>query len=198
MKRTVRGRRRKARVPDTALDPVRGGGYLCTPRAPKAAFLFVGSRFSVLLTELLTPERIKIPLESRSKDDLLVELVTILDGSPGFGDRAEVLSAVREREAVLSTGIGNGVAIPHGKTSAVSGLALAAGVTPEAVDFDALDGRPVQLFFLLVGSESAAGQHVKALSRISRMLRNDELRERLMRADSAESFYAVVEEAEQA
>jgi fructose PTS system EIIBC or EIIC component len=152
----------------------------------------------VLLTELLTPERIKIPLESRSKDDLLDELVTVLDGAEGFGDRGEVLSAVREREAVLSTGIGNGVAIPHGKSPAVAGLALAAGVTPEPVDFDALDGQPVRLFFLLVGSESAAGQHVKALSRISRMLRNDELRQRLMDADSSEAFYSIVEEAEEA
>lgn len=150
----------------------------------------------MLLTELLTPDRIKIPLRARTKDELLAELVGVLEQGAAVHNPAEVLHAVREREAVLSTGIGNGVAIPHGKTASVSGLALAAGVAPEPVDFDALDGRPVSLFFLLVGSEAAAGQHVKALSRISRMLRNDSFRQRLVDAGTPEEFYAVLSEAE--
>lgn len=150
----------------------------------------------MLLTELLTPDRIKIPLRARTKDELLAELVGVLEQGAAVQNPAEVLHAVREREAVLSTGIGNGVAIPHGKTASVSGLALAAGVAPEPVDFDALDGRPVSLFFLLVGSEAAAGQHVKALSRISRMLRNDSFRQRLVDAGTPEEFYAVLSEAE--
>ena len=80
----------------------------------------------------------------------------------------ELLRAVREREAVLSTGIGNGVAIPHGKSSVIPELRMAAGTAEPPVDFDALDGQPVQLLFLLVGPESAAGPHIKALSRIAR------------------------------
>lgn len=149
------------------------------------------------LSELLPPERIRIPLAGRSKDDLLRELVEVLHGTGEVGDSAEVLRAVREREAVLSTGIGNGVAIPHGKSSEVSALAMAAGVTAEPVEFDALDGRPVSLFFLLVGPESAAGDHVKALSRISRLVRSDAFRQRLAAAASAGEFHAILAEAEQ-
>jgi PTS system nitrogen regulatory IIA component len=150
----------------------------------------------VLLTELLTPDRIKIPLASSTKDELLREMVDVIGEATPLRDRAAVLRAVQEREAVLSTGIGNGVAIPHGKSASVPALVLAAGVTPEGVDFEALDGRPVNLFFLLVGPESAAGEHVKALSRISRLLRRDSFRARLVSAASADEFYAVIAEAE--
>jgi mannitol/fructose-specific phosphotransferase system IIA component (Ntr-type) len=149
----------------------------------------------VLLSELLTIDRIRIPLESRSKDDLLRELVGIVAG-PGAPDREDVLRAVREREAVLSTGIGHGVAIPHGKSSAVADLRMAAGRAVEPVEFDALDGQPVSLFFLLVGPESAAGPHIKALSRISRLVRKDEVRDKLVAARSAEEFLAALKEAE--
>lgn len=150
----------------------------------------------VLLTELLTPSRIKIPLVSLTKDELLSELVGIVQQQGDVDDGDNVLRAVREREEVLSTGIGNGVAIPHGKSSGVAQLALAAGVTPEPVDFEALDGQPVNLFFLLVGPEAAAGQHVKALSRISRLLRRESFRDRLGSAASADEFYAILKEAE--
>jgi fructose-specific phosphotransferase system IIA component len=152
----------------------------------------------VLLTELLTPDRIKIPLTSDTKDDLLRELVEIVGDDRVVRDREEVLRAVRERESVLSTGIGNGVAIPHGKSGSVTELALAAGVSRHPLDFEALDGKPVHLFFLLVGPESAAGEHVKALSRISRLLQRDSFRGRLSSASSADEFYAVLSEAESA
>lgn len=150
----------------------------------------------MLLTNLLTPDRIRIPLAARVKDDLLRELVDVVADTTPLGDRDDVLRAVREREQVLSTGIGNGVAIPHGKSAAVPDLALVAGVTREGVDFDALDGRPVRLFFLLVGPDSAAGEHVKALSRISRLLRRDSFRDRLLAASSPADFYQIVTEAE--
>lgn len=151
----------------------------------------------MLLSDLLTPDRIRIPLASSSKHELLSELVGILGSSDSVGDASELLRAVREREDVLSTGIGNGVAIPHGKSASVGELSLAAGVTAEPVDFEALDGKPVSLFFLLVGPESAAGQHVKALSRISRLLRRDSFRDRLITASSPAEFYAILSEAEQ-
>ncbi len=151
----------------------------------------------MLLSQLLPPERIRIPLAGSSKDDLLRELVDVLHAAGEVGDPSEVLRAVREREAVLSTGIGNGVAIPHGKSGQVTALAMAAGVTREPVDFEALDGRPVSLFFLLVGPESAAGDHVKALSRISRLVRSDVFRRRLAEAASPADFHAILTEAEQ-
>ena len=148
------------------------------------------------LTELLSPERIKIPLVSSTKDEILAELVEVVGRNAPVRDLDDVLRAVREREEVLSTGIGNGVAIPHGKSAAVNDLALVAGVQPQGVDFEALDGRAVNLFFLLVGPESAAGQHVKALSRISRLLRRDSFRVRLVESRSAEEFYSIIAEAE--
>jgi fructose-specific phosphotransferase system IIA component len=150
----------------------------------------------VLLTDLLTPEWIKIPLQAREKDALLRELVEVVTRNDRLEDSEEVLRAVREREAVLSTGIGNAVAIPHGKSAAVPDLRLAAGRTAEPVDFDALDGQPVSLFFLLVGPESAAGAHIKALSRISRLIRKDSVREELIRAATPEEFYDALRQAE--
>jgi mannitol/fructose-specific phosphotransferase system IIA component (Ntr-type) len=150
----------------------------------------------VLLSELLAPERVKVPLSSRTKQDVLRELVELVTDSRGAPDSAAVLAAVREREGVLSTGIGGGVAIPHGKTPNVDQLLLAAGVASEPIDFDALDGRPVSLFFLLVGPESASGAHVKALSRISRLLRRDPLRSSLQSARNAEEFLRIVRDSE--
>ena len=152
----------------------------------------------MLLSELLAPERVKVPLSSRTKSDVLRELVQLVTDGRGSPDSETVLAAVREREGVLSTGIGGGVAIPHGKTTNVEQLVLAAGVSAEPIDFDALDGRPVSLFFLLVGPESASGAHVKALSRISRLLRRDPLRRSLLAARTADEFLSIVRDSEAA
>jgi mannitol/fructose-specific phosphotransferase system IIA component (Ntr-type) len=152
----------------------------------------------VLLSELLTPERVRVPLRGESKQALLEELVGVLHAAGAVDDADGVLHSVRAREEVLSTGVGSGVAIPHGKSAGGPELAMAAGVTGAPVDFDALDGEPVRLLFLLVGSDAAAGQHVKALSRISRLVRKDEFRQRLVGARSAEEFVAVLAEAEEA
>lgn len=150
----------------------------------------------VLLSQLLTPERIKIPLVSRTKDELLRELVELVGRSGAVSDLDDVLRAVREREEVLSTGIGSGIAIPHGRSASVPELVLVAGVAQQPVDFDALDGQPVWLFFLLVGPEAAAGQHVKVLSRIARLVRRDAFREQLLQAAGPAEFYARLQEAE--
>ncbi|MGH7506690.1 MAG: PTS sugar transporter subunit IIA [Longimicrobiales bacterium] len=150
----------------------------------------------MLLTDLLSIERIKIPLEARSKDELLRELVRVVTNQRSGDQQDEILRAVRERESVLSTGIGHGVAIPHGKSSAVSELRMAAGRAAAPVEFDALDGQPVELFFLLVGPETAAGPHIKALSRISRLVRKDDVRGRLIAARDAGEFLRALAEAE--
>ncbi len=152
----------------------------------------------MLLTDLLTPERIRIPLQARAKEDILRELVQVVADNEHIDDPAEVLRAVREREAVLSTGIGNGVAIPHGKSAVVPELSMAAGITSQPVDFDALDGQPVNLFFLLVGPETAAGPHIKALSRISRLVRKDSVRQQLAAARSPGEFFEAMKAAESA
>jgi mannitol/fructose-specific phosphotransferase system IIA component (Ntr-type) len=150
----------------------------------------------VLLTDLLTIERIKIPLVSRTKDDVLRELVNLIANGRDDHQRNELLRAVREREAVLSTGIGNGVAIPHGKSALVPDLRMAVGTIHEPVEFDALDGQPVHLVFLLIGPESAAGPHIKALSRIARLIRNDDVRKSLLAAESPQQFLETLRLAE--
>jgi mannitol/fructose-specific phosphotransferase system IIA component (Ntr-type) len=152
----------------------------------------------LLLSELLSVDRIKIPLKAQTKDELLRELVGVCAKADGMHDDSDVLRAVRERESVLSTGIGSGVAIPHGKSAAVPALRMAAGTSGEPIEFDALDGQPVSLFFLLVGPESAAGPHIKALSRISRLVRKDEVRDRLLAARSSEEFLRALQDAEAA
>ena len=152
----------------------------------------------MLLSELLAPGRVRVPLRSQTKDALLRELVELAAGERHASAVDSMLASVREREQVLSTGIGGGVAIPHGKTPLIDQLVMAAGVCPRPIEFDSLDGQPVELCFLLVGPESAAGAHVKALSRISRLLRRDPLREALRAATTPEEFLRVVRESEAA
>lgn len=149
----------------------------------------------MLLTDLLTIDRIIIPLKESSKDGVLRELVHAVTSNV-VQEPEEVLRAVLEREAVLSTGIGNGVAIPHGKSAAVPELLMAAGRTAEPIDFDSLDGQPVRLLFMLVGPETAAGPHIKALSRISRLVRQESVREQLINAKTPDEFYRGLKDAE--
>lgn len=141
-----------------------------------------------MLSDLLTLERVKVPLVSRSKDDVLRELVHLAIPSASPAALESVVTAVLEREKLLSTGIGSGIAIPHGRTSLVESVILTAGVAPQPIDFDALDGQPVSLFFLLLGPETAAGAHVRALGRISRILRHEAVRDDLNRATTADAF----------
>lgn len=151
----------------------------------------------MVLTELLSPDRVKIPLSATDKRGLIEELADLVAEVAGVPEEAPTIrEAVLEREAVLSTGIGGGVAIPHGKTTKVGDLVLVAGRTVRPVDFEALDSRPVQILMMLVGPESAAGLHIKVLSRISRLLRQDALRERLLQAEDAQGFLSVLRDAE--
>jgi len=149
----------------------------------------------VLLSQLLTDDRIRVPLSSRDKPSVLKELVDLLARQTG-GDAADMLHAVREREATQSTGFGYGIAIPHGRTPTLPSLAMAAGRTAAPIDYGAVDGEPVRLLFLVVGPETAAGDQVRALARIARLLRRDQVRERLLAADSAEAFGRIVREVE--
>jgi mannitol/fructose-specific phosphotransferase system IIA component (Ntr-type) len=149
----------------------------------------------VLLTELLSPDRVVVPLPAVDRQSAIAALTRKLADLSGAG-YDEVLDAVLERESVQSTGIGFGVAIPHGRCAAVRELAMVAGVSPGPVAFDAIDGEPVRLFFLIVGPEASAGLHVKILSRIARLVRRDTVRQQLLEAPSADAFYNVILDAE--
>lgn len=149
------------------------------------------------LHDLLVPERVKIPLSGSTKEELIRDLVRLVAASTDLEREEEaVFRAVWEREQVLSTGIGDGIALPHAKYNDLDRVILAGGVSARPVDFDALDGRPVQLFFLMLGPESAAGEQVRVLSRISRLMRDRSLRRRLIESGDPVQFLKTLREAE--
>jgi mannitol/fructose-specific phosphotransferase system IIA component (Ntr-type) len=150
---------------------------------------------TVLLTELLSPERVVVPLHAVNRQAAIEALTRRLSRIAG-AEYEQVLGAVLERESVLSTGIGFGVAIPHARSAAVRELTMVAGVTPSPVPFDAIDGEPVRLFFLIVGPEASAGLHVKILSRIARLVRREPVRRQLLEAADAHAFCHVLLDAE--
>jgi PTS system nitrogen regulatory IIA component len=152
-------------------------------------------RRAVLLTELLSPDRVMVPLLAGDRQSAIAALTRKLADLAG-AEYDAVLEAVLERESVQSTGIGFGVAIPHGRCAAVRELAMVAGVSLGPVPFDAIDGEPVRLFFLIVGPEASAGLHVKILSRIARLVRRDTVRQQLLEAATADAFYNVILDAE--
>jgi mannitol/fructose-specific phosphotransferase system IIA component (Ntr-type) len=149
----------------------------------------------VLLSQLLTPDRIRVPLVSRDKPSVLRELVDLLVTTSG-GDAGDILHAVREREDYQSTGFGYGIAIPHGRTPTLPGIAIVAGRASEPIEYGAVDGAPVELLFLVAGPESAAGDQVRALARLARLARRDHVRERLLKAATPADFSQIVREAE--
>jgi mannitol/fructose-specific phosphotransferase system IIA component (Ntr-type) len=144
---------------------------------------------------MLTPDRVVVPLAARDKRGIIGELAARLVARSG-GQLDEVLRAIDERESVLSTGVGFGVAIPHARSSAVRELSIVGGVSAEPVPYDSIDGEPVRLFFLIVGPESSAGLHVKILSRIARLVRRDGVRRDLLGARTPDEFYHVLLDAE--
>jgi mannitol/fructose-specific phosphotransferase system IIA component (Ntr-type) len=152
----------------------------------------------VLLSDLLDADHVKVPLSGRTKDEVLRELVELAAPRHAPEQRAAILGSVFEREREMATGLGDGVAVPHGRTPFVDRLVIAAGVARTPVEYDALDGNPVELFFLLVGPESAAGAHVRVLSRLARLLRRDEVRRELRSTIDGAAFVRVVQASEEA
>lgn len=142
----------------------------------------------MLLSDLLTPDRVVVPMMARDKAAAIAELTQVLVARCG-GVYEVVLHAVMEREQALTTGVGYGVAIPHGRCSAVTELSAVCGIARDPVPYGAIDGEPVRLFFLIVGPEASAGQHVKILSHIARLLRRDAVREGLMQCRTPDEFH---------
>lgn len=149
------------------------------------------------LKDILTENLIKIPLQSREKRQVIEEIVEILAKARCIKDRDDVLKAVLDREAVMSTGVGDEVAIPHGKSDAAPQIVVALGVAKEPIEFQSMDDRPVRLIWLLVGPPDQTGPHLKALSRISRLMHKREFREQLIAAtNSKEALNAIIREEE--
>ena len=138
------------------------------------------------LSDILDKQVIKIPLKGEDKSQIIEEMVDVLAIAGRAENRDQVLKAVLDRERVMSTGMGDGIAIPHAKTDGVKDLVAAFGITQKDVDFQSIDNKPVRIVFLLVGPVDQTGPHLKALSRISRLMHRKEFRDRLALARSAE------------
>lgn len=146
----------------------------------------------MILTQILQPTCLKVPLEGKDKDSAITELVELLAENGQVIDKNVVLEAVLVREQTRSTGIGSGIAIPHGKCSGVKELVMAIGITKDPIDFDSIDNKPVSIIILLASPIDRTGPHIQALARISRLMLDGDFKSKLENASSPEEVYELI------
>lgn len=149
------------------------------------------------IVDLLNPAAIAADIEATGKNEALAELTDVMMKVEGGLDRDEVIRVLQERERLGSTGIGEGVAIPHGKLKEITKLLISFGRSRKGVDFDSMDGKPAHLFFLLIAPEESVGVHLKTLARISKLLKNPTVRRRLLEAAGSDELYRIIAEEEE-
>ncbi|GGF55617.1 MULTISPECIES: PTS IIA-like nitrogen regulatory protein PtsN [Terasakiella] len=145
------------------------------------------------ISDILTPERVVASLRATSKKQALQELARHASSVTGLNERA-IFDVLLERERLGTTGVGNGIAIPHGKLNELDGLYGLFARIEKPVDFDSIDDDPVDLIFVLLAPEGAGADHLKALARVSRLLRDDSACEKLRGSDTPEALYAILTE----
>lgn len=146
------------------------------------------------ITDILKKEFVIENLESRTKREVLTELSGIFFRGNIKVDYDTMVEVLLEREKLGSTGIGGGIAIPHGKLAGLENLIVSFGRSNDGIDFDSMDGKPVHIFFLLMAPENSAGQHLKVLAKISRMLKDNSFKTDIMKAASVEDLYRTITE----
>jgi nitrogen PTS system EIIA component len=146
------------------------------------------------LLDILPKKSIIPDLKGRTKKQVLEELIDALLQEKPELERERLMAVLLERERLGSTGIGDGIAIPHGKMKDLNQLILAFGKSTDGVDFESMDGRPVHLFFLLVAPENCTGIHLRALARIARLLKNVLVHKRLLHVTTQDEIYAVIQQ----
>jgi PTS system nitrogen regulatory IIA component len=151
----------------------------------------------VKIAEMLDPTAIVAELQGTGKEEVLAELTDSLVAANPSLKHQDVLRVLLERERLGSTGIGDGVAIPHGKLNHLDHQLMAFGISRKGVDYDAMDGKPARLFFLLIAPENAVGIHLKTLARISKLLKVSAVRERLQNAVDRQQIYTIFTEEEE-
>ncbi len=144
------------------------------------------------IEDILSEDVVLPELVARTKPDVLVELATALTARHPDLDRVRLVGALEDRERLNSTALGDGVAIPHGKLPGLRRVLAAFGRSRAGVDFQSLDGNPTHLFFLLAAPEDSAGAHLKALARISRLLKDPGFRARLLEAADAHAIWTII------
>ena len=146
------------------------------------------------IMDFLNKKAVSVDIKSTDKEGVIRELVDLLSNATEIKNKEELISAVLAREALGSTGIGQGIGIPHAKSQNVKELVAAFGLSKNGVDFDSLDGEPAHIFFLLLAPEESAGPHLKALARISRMLKDKYFREMLKKAKDEKEILRIIQE----
>jgi nitrogen PTS system EIIA component len=145
------------------------------------------------ILDVLKKEAINITLTSRGKKGVLDELFAPVASAAG-ATKDQLVKVLMERERLGSTGIGGGIGIPHGKLKNLESLILGFGLSRQGVNFESMDGRPTHIFFLLLTPENSAGIHLKLLARISRLLKNDDFKERLMQSQTSDDIVTAISE----
>jgi len=148
------------------------------------------------LTEHLKPANIKVPLAAKAKIEVITELVDLLAANGELLDARKCLDAVLDREATRTTGIGNGLAIPHGKCSGTNHLVMAIGKPATPIEFQAIDGRPVTIIWMLASPPEMTTLHIQALARISRLMTVDKFRVAINQAQSSDELFNLIVEQE--
>ncbi len=146
------------------------------------------------IADILKEDKILIDFKGSQKIDILNEMIDMFIGDSRVLDIDTIRTVVLEREEIMSTGVGNGFAIPHGKTNMVSEMVAGFGLLKEPIEFDALDGKPVNLIFLLIGQADSVGQHLKMLSRVSRIMNQESVRTRLTNAGTSSEILQILDE----
>lgn len=148
------------------------------------------------ISDILDEKLIVPNLSGTTKEQVIDALINLVSLSPKVLDKDKVRSAILEREKIMSTGVGNGFAIPHGKTDAVADIIAAFGVTAQPIPYQSLDDKPVRLIFLLVGKDNLVGPHIKLLSRISRLMNKEDFRNKLLETKTAQEIVATFKQEE--
>ena len=146
------------------------------------------------IMDFLNKKAVSVNIKSTDKEGVIRELVDLLSNAAEIKNKEDLIGAVLAREALGSTGIGQGIGIPHAKSQNVKELVAAFGLSKNGVDFDSLDGEPAYIFFLLLAPEESAGPHLKALARISRMLKDKYFRELLRKAKDENEVLRIIQE----
>ncbi len=150
------------------------------------------------ITDILNEKVIVTNLPGTTKSDILNAMIDLASKSDRVTDKERMRSAILEREKIMSTGVGSGFAIPHGKTDAVQDIVAAFAITEQPIDYQSLDDQPVRIVFLLVGKDNSVGPHIKLLSRISRLMNKEEFRKKLLEAKSPSEILQIFRQEESA
>ena len=143
------------------------------------------------ISEILHRSAIIADLKSNDKKGVLEELATAVSGMAET-DSQHILKVLLEREQLGSTGIGGGIGIPHGKLNAINSIVVGFGLSRGGVDFDSLDNKPVHIFFLLITPENSTGSHLKVLAQISRLLKQSDFKDQLMKAENVDDIVQII------